>query len=324
MTFNTPVLFLIYKNSKVTKEVFDEIIKLKPSKLYIAADGPKNSSEDVECRNVRAITDNINWECEVHRRYLDNNLGCKKAVSSAISWFFNNEDRGIILEYDCLPHASFFSFCEDMLEKYNDNESVMHISGSNFQDGLLRGEDDSSYYFSAITGVWGWATWKRSWDCYDPNANDIEDFIDSGRIHKLLTARRTRKYWSKRFLNVKSGVNTSSWAIPWAYSVMKYGGLCINPNQNLVSNIGFNAGATHAFDESSEFSCVPVVNIGKITHPKHIFIDFEADNYATRKSYAVEDSLFVVIKLNIKRYFFPFLPKVVKNKLLKFNQIFLR
>ena len=322
MAFNTPVLFLIYKNSKVTKEVFDEIIKLKPLKLYIAADGPKNSSEDEECRNVRAITDYINWECQVHRRYLDNNLGCKKAVSSAISWLFNNEDRGIILEYDCLPNQSFFSFCANMLEKYNDIESVMHIGGSNFQDGITRG--DGSYYFSAITGVWGWATWKRSWVCYDPNANDIEDFIGSGRIHKLLTSRITRKYWSKRFLNVKFGINKSSWAIPWAFSVMNSNGVCIVPNSNLVSNIGFNSNATHAFDVNSPFSCIPTKNLGSILHPSSIVIDHEADNYATQKLYKDGDAIIVIIKSIIKKYLFPLLPKILKNKLLEFNQKILR
>jgi len=322
MAFNTPVLFLIYKNSKVTKEVFDEIIKLKPLKLYIAADGPKNDSEEAECLDVRAITDNIDWECEVHRRYLDNNLGCKKAVSSAISWLFDNEERGIILEYDCLPHKSFFTFCESMLVKYENNKSIMHIGGSNFQDGIIRG--DGSYYFSAVTGVWGWATWRRSWEMYDSKAHNADRFINSNRYRKILTNKKVREYWAKRFLKVENGVNTSSWAIPWAYSVMKCNGLCVTPNENLISNIGFNINGTHAFDENSIFSRMAIKDIGRIIHPNSITIDHEADNYAIKKSYKIEDSTFVVIKSKIKKYLFPLLPKIVKNKLLEFNQNFLR
>ena len=132
-----PILFLIYKNPSATKRVFDEIKKIKPSKLYIAADGPKDSSEHKECSEVRLITENIDWNCEVYRRYLDDNMGCKVAVSSAITWLFDNEERGIILEYDCLPHKSFFTFCESMLVKYENNKSIMHISGSICKMGLI-------------------------------------------------------------------------------------------------------------------------------------------------------------------------------------------
>ena len=317
-----PILFLIYKNPSATKRVFDEIKKIKPSKLYIAADGPKDSSEHKECSEVRLITENIDWNCEVYRRYLDDNMGCKVAVSSAITWLFDNEERGIILEYDCLPHKSFFTFCESMLVKYENNKSIMHISGSNLQDGINRG--DGSYYFSALAGVWGWATWKGSWDLYESNSTEVKEFIESDMYKGAINNTKVRRYWSKRFLQVFDGINKSSWAIPWAFSVMKNKGLCVVPNVNLISNIGFNENATHATDKNSPFSCVKTKGIENFIEPISVTINHDADNYVMMKFYREEDSLFVILKINIKKYFFPFLPKLVRSKLLKFNQKFLR
>ena len=321
----TPVLFLAFNRFEVAQEVFFAIRKAKPLKLYFAVDGAREShaGEKEKVDEIRSfVLNNIDWECEVKTLIRKENLGCKNAISSAIDWVFENEDTAIILEDDCVPSSSFFIFCQELLEKYNDNESIMHIGGSNFQDGILRG--NASYYFSAITGIWGWATWKRSWAQYNPNADGAKDFIDSRRINKLLTARKTRKFWSRRFLAIESGNNKSGWDIPWAYSVIECAGLCITPNKNLISNVGFSASATHAFDENSFFSRVPTEELENIVHQDYIAIDHEADNYVTMKAYRETDSTFVVIKSKIKKYFFPFLPLALNNKLLEINQRFFK
>jgi|SaaInlStandDraft_4_1057021.scaffolds.fasta_scaffold03555_3 hypothetical protein len=308
--FNTPILFLIYRNPDLTKKTFKKIKELRPPILYIAADGPTDNEKiKSECIKTREITEDIDWDCKVYRRYLDKNKGCKIAVSSAISWFFQKEECGIILEYDCLPNRSFFTFCENMLEKYSDNSKVMHIGGSNGQDGIIRG--DGSYYFSAITGIWGWATWRRAWSYYDNNAEGFERFALEKNINRIFTKRYTRKYWLKRFNDVYLGVNNSSWGIPWAFSVMNEDGYCITPNVNLISNIGFGDMATHAFDINSPFYKVALEDIINIKHPSVFSIDNDADNYATKKSYKIEDSFFVILRKNIIIIAHLFIPKKV-------------
>jgi len=131
---NTAVLFLVFNRLDTTTQVFEEIRKAQPPRLYVASDGPRDSREN-EQTVVDEVRDfilaNIDWPCEIHRLFRDKNLGCKTAVSSAIDWFFEHEESGIILEDDCLPDPSFFRFCEEMLVKYDTDERIMHVTGIN-------------------------------------------------------------------------------------------------------------------------------------------------------------------------------------------------
>ena len=316
--FHTPILFLIYRNPEATKKTFAQIKKIRPPVLYIAADGAQSEDLKGECLNVRRLTEDIDWECKVYRRYLEKNKGCKLAVSSAISWFFEKEEYGIILEYDCLPHLSFFYFCEQMLEKYATSKKIMQVGGANGQDGIIRG--DGTYYFSAIAGIWGWATWRRAWKYYDENLTDLDEFLSSKRIKNTLTERYNQKYWIRRFKEVQSGVNNSSWGIPWAFSVMNAGGYCITPNTNLISNIGFGERATHGLNSDSPFANLPVSEMTKIVHPSIIAIDHDADNYAIKKFHKLEDSFKILLVNKIKRIFHIILPKKIMVVLKKINR----
>jgi hypothetical protein len=146
--------------------VFERIRAIKPHKLFIAADGPRldRSAEIEKCLQAREIISQIDWQCELKTLFKAENSGPFWGPVSAISWFFKEVEEGIILEDDCLPDLSFFTFCEQLLEYYRNETKIMHISGSNFQFGQKHGKD--SYYFSKYTHVWGWATWKRAWQHY--------------------------------------------------------------------------------------------------------------------------------------------------------------
>ena len=160
----TAVLFLIYKRLDTARRVFEVIRVARPPRLYVASDGPRESKEG-EAEKVQAVRDyvmsHIDWDCEVKTLFREKNLGCKYAVSGAISWFFENEEMGIILEDDCLPSMSFFWFCEELLDKYKDDERIVNITGCNFQQG--RNNTGYSYYFSIYSHIWGWAGWRSSW-----------------------------------------------------------------------------------------------------------------------------------------------------------------
>lgn len=244
---NTPVLFNIFNRPKPTQMVFDMIRSAKPAVLYVHADGPRTDyPDDVNrCQLTRdIILSGVDWNCEVHTLFRDKNLGCGRGPASAITWFFENVEQGIILEDDCLPHPEFFTFCEDMLERYRDNYQITSIAGSNFQDGRVRGK--YSYYFSKHNRIWGWASWRRVWQQYDYTLS----FLSETDIQKILarhfSAKREYNMWQSIYKHVKlDRFDDSCWDYQFMLLQWYMNGATITPNRNLISNIGNDADATH-------------------------------------------------------------------------------
>jgi len=167
-----------------------------------------------------------------------------------------------------------------MLQHYRNDEIVMHIGGTNFQDGIIRG--DASYYFSAITHVWGWATWRRAWEKYDVSIPTFPDMMKNHQFDKIFPDEKAKRFWLKNFDLVYAN-NKDTWDIQWMYTVSTNNGLTIIPNNNLVSNVGFDLGATHTFNHSDPMANRPTVPLHVITHPKGITVDLVADNYTYAK-----------------------------------------
>lgn len=275
---HSPIILLIFKRPELTKKVFSKIRTVKPKQLFIIADGPRNSGEQYLCKQTRAITEQVDWDCEVYRNYADSNLGCRKRISSGISWAFKYVKEAIILEDDCLPDVSFFSYCENLLNHYRHDERVMAISGDNFQDGRWRG--DGSYYFSYYPHCWGWATWKRAWIRYDDNLSKWQEFKQANLLGSLFVNHQEVQYWTSIFDQLKSQNKPDSWAYRWAYSCWINSGLTILPNVNLVRNVGFGDASTNTHDPKNPFANLPAKTITKeIRHPSFIVRDHVADSY---------------------------------------------
>lgn len=279
----TPILFLVFNRPDVTKRAFESIRNAKPPRLYIASDGPRNDNpNDIQlCKKVREIFDDIDWSCELKTLYRDENLGCRLAVSTAIDWFFENEEDGIILEDDCLPDDSFYKFCEEMLEKYRDDNRIMSITGDNFQYGQIRNK--FSYYFSRYIHCWGWATWRRAWKYYD-NEMTLWPVIRENNILKhILNDNRTVNYWTNIFNLTYSG-EIDSWAYRWTLSCWCQSGLTIIPNINLVSNIGFGEDATHTIS-ANHLSNIKTKSMRfPLRHPEYVVRDTVADAFTQKYS----------------------------------------
>jgi hypothetical protein len=274
----TAVLFLVFNRPDVTSQVFKAIRRAKPPRLYVAADGPREGKLDEAERveEVRIIATEVDWPCEVKTLFRDKNLGCKKGVSSAITWFFEQEEQGIILEDDCLPHLDFFSFCENLLDFYSKDHRLLAITGNNFQNNKWRGE--ASYYFSKYFHCWGWATWKRSWKNYDGGIKFWPEWSNSEAWSDYIPDKVERRYWKKIFDLVHAG-KIDSWAYPMLASIWYKNGLVVTPNVNLVGNIGFGEDATHTIIKNSQESNIPTQSLGNIIHPKIIEINYDADKY---------------------------------------------
>ena len=247
---NTPVLLLVFNRPDTTLQVFKAIRIAKPSKLYIAADGARKNvaGESKKVEEVRElITNNIDWKCEIHTLFRNRNLGCKYAVSTAIKWFFDNEEQGIILEDDCVPSQSFFWYCEELLDYYKLDESIYMISGDARGPESINMTED--YSFCKYPLIWGWATWVRAWKNYDPeikNWNYDEELV----INKISKHKSTQRYWKKIFNSIYNKV-IDTWDYQFTYLVAKNNGKCIVPRLNLITNIGFNQNATHTSNANS-------------------------------------------------------------------------
>lgn len=274
----TPVLFVLFNRPDITATVFEAIRKARPKRLYIAADGPRkgNVDDEVSCREVRAVVENIDWDCVVKRRFLTENAGCCLGVSSAISWFFENEEEGIILEDDCLPHPSFFTFCETLLERYRDNHSIMHIAGANLQFGRKYGE--YSYFFSTIPHIWGWASWRRAWNQYDLAMSDYKEFLRYPNRSQYFLNKTCEYYWINRYADIYFDPTPTTWDVQWFYQVLKRRGICVVPQVNLITNIGCGNKAVHS-DINDPTGNLPMEDIGEIVHPAGIEIMAEADMF---------------------------------------------
>lgn len=288
---NTAVLFLVFNRPEVTAQVFDAIRQARPPRLYVAADGPRagREGEAKRCAQVRRIATAVDWPCEVKTLFREKNLGCKRAVSGGINWFFEHEEQGIILEDDCLPNQDFFYFCQELLNRYASDERVWVITGDNFQNGIKRG--DASYYFSRYNHVWGWASWRRAWAKADMEIRFWPEWKVSQNWKYFWPNSVTRRYWQKIFDQMHRGL-IDTWDYPWTASVWYHGGLTATPNVNLVTNIGFGVEATHTQSADSPLAGMATCALGPIRHPEIIIQEPEADRYVFEHTFGGRDLRF--------------------------------
>lgn len=258
--FQTPILFLVFNRPDTTARVFERIREAKPSQLFVAADGPRpDKPEDIEkCRAVRdIIMKGVDWDCELKTLFREENLGCGKAVSTSIDWFFEYVEQGIILEDDCLPDLSFFFFCQEMLTKYSNDFKVWMVAGTNLIPNKYKYK--SSFIFSRLVPIWGWATWKRAWIHNDYEMKTWDQYDKSGFSY----FQKQEKNVFEVFSNVKKQNGNDVWDGQWAFTCFSNSGLTIIPTINLIRNIGFGPGATHTHNAESHIQ----IKSGRLEYP---------------------------------------------------------
>ena len=283
MPIETPVGFLIFNRPDTTKQVFQAIARVKPRTLLVVCDGPRNDRPG-EARRVeatRAIIDQVNWPCTVKTNYADENMGCKKRIVSGLEWIFQHTEEAIILEDDCLPESSFFSFCENLLDRYRYDHRIVSISGNNFQQGQSRTE--YSYYFSKYFHCWGWASWRRVWENFDPEMTFWPSFSETESLKIFADSREEESYW-QRIFSLQYAGQIDSWAYPWLFSCWTQNGLTAIPAVNLVSNIGFRQDATHTTGDS-HLANLQTQALERIRHPALVTRHNPADQYSFAQCY---------------------------------------
>lgn len=251
--FETPVVLIIFNRPEHTRKVLDKIRQVRPKKLYVIADGPR-ADHPLDPELVlacRRLTDAIDWDCDVVRDYAEKNLGCRERVVTGLSKVFNQEDRAVILEDDCLPSKSFFYYTQNLLSRYADDARVGSIGGT-LPSGIgTPGQD--SYFFSKYPRIWGWATWSRVWKNYDASILKWPDLRKTNFLEKQLRTKKAIRNWTWNFDRIyKNEIDT--WDYQFVFSMWMHNMLTVMPTKNLISNIGFGPEATHTFDSSSEFA----------------------------------------------------------------------
>ena len=274
---NTSVLFCIFNRPDLTRQVFDRIREARPSKLLVVADGARldRVGEDELVSQTRAIINDVDWTCEVLTNFADHNMGCKQRIASGITWAFEQSDELIILEDDCLPDATFFGYCSELLDRYRDQPEIMMISGNNFQP---TSRTSNSYYFSHWPHIWGWATWKRAWKHFDADVSDWPQRRQQNFFASMFPDAADQRHWEQVMENQHAGL-IDTWDFPWTYTCWKANGLTILPDQNLVTNIGFGESATHTTDAESKLARLPTTPMLELKHPESIVRNELADQY---------------------------------------------
>ncbi len=308
---NTPVALLIFNRPDTTEKVFEEIRRARPVKLLIVADGPRRDHPgDLEkCAEARRIVERVDWSCQVIRNYAETNLGCGVRPATGISWVFEEVEEAIILEDDCLPHPTFFRYCQELLERYRHDERVMAISGCKFGQKRSR----YSYYFSMFPQSTGWASWRRAWQYYDFAISSLPEALEGGWLKKILTHDGAIRYWTARFKEVYGPDKRHIWDFQWTFACWVQSGLSITPEVNLITNIGYGPEATHTKNADDSLANLRLEEMRfPLQHPPFIFQDKIADNEDLKIIYNLtfRIRLFLLIKycflatcryLNVKR-----------------------
>ncbi len=244
----TPVVFMIFNRPESTQAVFEAIRRAQPKKILIVADGPReHRPEDAElCSRTREVVSNVDWDCEVLTDFSTVNLGCMHRVVSGLNWVFSLVEEAIILEDDCLPDATFFPFCEELLHKYRDDRRVISIAGSNLIAQHI--ETTDSYYFCKIGSIWGWATWRSRWAEYDERLKRWPALRDANVLEDVFDRPDDIRYWKQIFNTMYEGIGPNTWDYQWAFVGFFGNQVMAVPRVNLIENIGFGVGATHTIE----------------------------------------------------------------------------
>jgi len=308
MSFNTPILFVIFNRKDVAVKSFKKIKELRPVKLYIACDGARDSvvGEKKLVENTRkAILELIDWDCELKTLFQENNLGCGLGVYTAINWLFENEEKGIILEDDCVARESFFLYVEELLVRYKDDARIGMISGFNQVNSAY---NDFSYTFSKYKACWGWGTWRRAWVNMDLELNWTKSKDYNSIISNMGYLKKDFNYWKYRLklINLKQ---VSAWDWQWYFSLASNNQLTIFPETSLISNIGFGASATHtSFGDKKILNTKCNIKF-PLRHPQYIVPNIDFD----RAFYKKNNTLFYILMRFIPIEFKNFIKRLLNN-----------
>lgn len=279
---DTPVLVVAFNRPERLASLIDHLRTQGPADLYVAVDGPRADRENEQDLVIRTRDEvsRVDWPCNVRTLFRDQNLGCGRSVSGALDWFFGQEEKGIVLEDDVLPRPTFYPFAEELLARFGNDERVWAISGTNFVPPSVH-DSWSSYRFSTVPHIWGWASWSRSWATYRYQLRRWRKTVPARRLWRVMQHSPSAfAYWSGMFdLMARGSVDT--WDFQFVHAAFARDALTAVSNTNLVDNLGFGVASTHT--AAAPHYIVPSSELDfPLRHPASVTPDLLADRWTQR------------------------------------------
>lgn len=283
---STPILLICFNRPKHTKRVLESILGAKPKELYLFQDGRReNNSDDlVRSAEVRQVIEDLtkNSEVVVNTKYSDVNLGCGAGPVAGISWFFDNVEKGIVMEDDCLPHPDFYGYCEELLDRYEDDERVRFINATLYDE---RWKCEGSYGFSHYMVTGAWAGWRRTWQGFDLDLEGLDAKAFRKHVLRLTSNRAEANWWYSIVSEIQHDKSKKSyWDYQMQIKLFRESALTVHPQRNLVSNIGFDCEGTHTLNNIGNRGNRPVYPILPLTHPAAVSVDKQKDSVCWAKA----------------------------------------
>jgi len=279
-----PVLLITFNRPEHTRRVLEAILAAQPHDLYVFQDGAREGNVDDKgkCAEVRCVVERLTKDTGVctHTKYMDVNMGCGPGPVTGITWFFNHVERGIVIEDDCLPHPDFFSYCGELLDRFNKNDEIQFINAALYDD---KWECDCSYGFSRYQVAGAWASWRRFWIGYDIDLKSVNAKAFHRKCRRLLLERAEADWWYFKLLEIqKDTAKKSYWDYQCLITLLLNSGITIMPKRNLITNIGFDEEGTHTLANNGKggrmsFPIMPLI------HPETIIVDKTRDAYCFAK-----------------------------------------
>lgn len=303
------VLLLFFNNADRFSQVFNQVKKARPARLFLYQDGPREGTCDekgiIACRKV--IEENIDWECEIHKHYCEKNYGCDPSEYLAQKWAFSMTDKCIILEDDDVPSVSFFRFCKEMLDKYEYDTRITMISGLNFDE--ISPNIPYDYFFTTVCPIWGWATWKRVIDNWDSKYDFLDDTTAVRQLKNMIKEKKEMPNFIEFCKQHKASGIPHYETICASYNYLN-SGLGITPTRNMIKNIGASGGAHYTGDldilpeiEKRVFLMGTYELDGAIRHPEYVIEEFsykDRVNYILCRNHPVEAKIRKIKKLVLR------------------------
>lgn len=299
-----PVLLIAFNRPDTTIRVMETLEKVRPQKLYVAIDGPRESrpQEAKAVQEVIAIVQNVSWDCETEYLVRPQNVGCKLGVSGAISWVFEHEEKAIIIEDDIIAVPSFFNFAEVLLDRYQTDERIAMISANNYTPLPRPGQD---YLLSQYGHIWGWATWKRVWDSFDVAVPEIHEAVKNNFSEIDFASKAAKRHsirYFKKLAKTLQNKTENTWDSQFTYFRFHNHLLSIVPRVNLASNIGEESSRDdtnhskpmeHYYESDTKFALAQ--------HPDHLEWDKKYDTHHF-ENHINKTSFFKKVKIKLTRF----------------------
>ena len=273
-----PIILFVFNRPQHTKKTIDALRKNKlaiESRLFIFSDGPRSKSDIKNVSEVRKFIKTIVGFKEINIVERKRNLGLAQSIINGVTEIVNRNGKVIVLEDDMISSPYFLKFMNDSLNYYQNSKKVISIQGYMYP---IKNQLPETF-FLRMADCWGWATWDRGWELFEPNGQLLLDQLKRRKLECNFDFNYSFGY--TQMLKDQISGQVDSWAIRWYASIFLKNKLGLYPGRSLISNIGMDGTGQHSgsheyLDTSIEMA---PISISKITIEEDLYSRKQIENY---------------------------------------------